>query len=166
MLQIRGRGSQRRRDLLASGRVSRAHVQLLLKAQRAVSLPKFIELAEGLGMSSLELLYETLVHLDRLRRADGASAPKLPVPPNADSTMRAVCLHMTEALQSYAARHKLEVEHGEEDPERAAFAIETYRQGLIKAVSLIAVVLHVPRPEFDLDVDSLVADLTRDRSRR
>ena len=166
MFQIRGRGSQRRRDLIASGRLSRSYLQLLLKAQRGISLPKFIDVAEGLDMSSLELLYETLLHLERLRRADGDSVPKLPARPSADSLMRAVCLHMTDALQDYADRRKLEVAHGKEDPERAAFAIETYRQGLIKALTLIAVVLHVPRPECDLDVDSPVADLTRDRSRR
>lgn len=163
MLQIRGRGSPRRRDLIASGRLSRSHLQLLLKARRSISLHKFIDVSEVLGMSSLELLYETLLHLERLRRAEGDSAPKLPVPPSANSTMRAVCLHMTDALQEYAAVRKLEVERGDEAPERAAFAIETYGKGLTKALTLIAVVLHVSRQECALDVDKLVAELTRHR---
>jgi hypothetical protein len=166
MFQIRGRGSQRRRDLIASGRLSRSHLQVLLKAQRGISLPKFIDVAEGLDMSSLELLYETLLHLERLRRADGDSTPKLPVPPSATSTMRAVCLHMTDALQEFAARRKLEVERGDEEPERAAFAIETYGRALAQALTLVAVVLHVPRPDCALDIDRLVADITRHRSRR
>ncbi|MBL8269551.1 hypothetical protein [Steroidobacter sp.] len=154
MFQIRGRGSLRRRDLIESGRLSRSHLQVLLTAQRGISLPKFIDVAEGLDMSSLELLYETLLHLERLRRADGDRSPKLPVPPSAETTMRAVCLHLKDALQEYAAQRKQAVELGNEERERAAFAIETYRMGLSKALTLIAVVLHVPRPDCVLDLDT------------
>jgi hypothetical protein len=64
---------QLRREVSAQGEISRAYLQKLLGGKSAISLPMFISLAEHLNIPTADLLAETMVNLERLRKADRES---------------------------------------------------------------------------------------------
>lgn len=85
VMEIR-RAGLRRGAAAASGNVTRAYLQLLLKAERHASLGTFISLAEGLGMRPEDLITRTMENLSRIRNAESSPGKRPSTSDSADSS--------------------------------------------------------------------------------